>query len=359
MGGLVEAFLSEVSEAHMFTLVDVGSMGGIEAEWTHCGNNIRALGFEPDERAFEKLVSSPNRSFLNMALSQKSEDLKLYISREPGKTSVYRPNFSMLSTFPCVERFETVKEFLIPASKVDQLDAVLPRHKFLDADFLKLDTQGNELEILRGGQSYLRGSVLGVKVEVEFLDIYKDQPLFSDVDSYMRENGFQLMDLRKFFWKRKDHINWVGRGQLVFGDALYFKTPEAFIALLENTDIQYAQNKTIKFVATCLVYGMRDYAVFLLNLACSHGYIDEHLQVQLTEKIKDDDRQLRNVGFYGYRFFRAFLVIVRRRLFPKSWKDSVDSDWVVGNPRAPRWRELANWLGIGKPRKRNCNRPSL
>ncbi|MBQ26667.1 MAG: hypothetical protein CMH81_00780 [Nitrospiraceae bacterium] len=364
MKGLVGAFLKEVPRDHMFTLVDVGSMGITEAErvgdgeWAHCGDDIRIFGFEPDEREFSKLASLPNRSFLNVALSQKSEDLKLYISRESGKTSVYRPNFSALSSFPRAERFETVNEVLIPASRVGRLDTTLSQHQVLDVDFLKLDTQGSELSILRGSQDYLCGSILGVNVEVEFFEIYKDQPLFADVDSYMRANGFQLMDLRKFSWKRSDHSNWVGRGQLVFGDALYFKTPEAFIASLENSDARYAQNKTIKFVAACLVYGMRDYAVFLLNLACRHGYIAEHLKEQLAARIKADDRQLRNVWFYGYRFFRSFLLIVKRRMFPRSWQDSVDSDWVLGNPRVPRWTELVSWMEIRKFIKKNRNRPS-
>ena len=51
MEGLVGAFLKEVPRDHMFTLVDVGSMGITEAErvgdgeWAHCGDDIRIFGF--------------------------------------------------------------------------------------------------------------------------------------------------------------------------------------------------------------------------------------------------------------------------------------------------------------------------
>jgi FkbM family methyltransferase len=62
-------------------------------------------------------------------------------------------------------------------------------------DFLKLDTQGTELEILKGAREYLSaGKIAVVKTEVLFLPVYRDQCTFSDIDRLMKDQGFMFVD---------------------------------------------------------------------------------------------------------------------------------------------------------------------
>jgi Methyltransferase FkbM domain len=75
-------------------------------------------------------------------------------------------------------------------------------------DFIKLDTQGSELEILQGGVRALAG-VRCVEVEVEFNPIYRGQPLFYEVDAFMRGQGFVL-------WKLTNLVHYA-RGAHVIG----------------------------------------------------------------------------------------------------------------------------------------------
>ncbi len=56
-------------------------------------------------------------------------------------------------------------------------------------DFLSLDTQGSELEILSGSPRST-GGALAVVCEVEFLPLYRGQPLFGDVTAFMHAAGF-------------------------------------------------------------------------------------------------------------------------------------------------------------------------
>src|SRR5207245_10904604 len=59
---------------------------------------------------------------------------------------------------------------------------------------IKLDTQGTEIDLLRGGEKCLRRSIFAVEAEVAFLPFYKNQALFTDVHNYLSGLGFQLMD---------------------------------------------------------------------------------------------------------------------------------------------------------------------
>ena len=52
-------------------------------------------------------------------------------------------------------------------------------------DILKLDIQGAELDVLRHGVKTLESAVI-IESEVEFLELYKGQPIFGDMQVYAR-----------------------------------------------------------------------------------------------------------------------------------------------------------------------------
>jgi FkbM family methyltransferase len=237
--------LLDVSGAPL-TLADVGSMGGVEAEWAALNEAglARVIGFEPDAREFKLLPRRDGVTYHNCALAARGgQAMTLHVAREPGKTSLYPPNMELLRRFPRPERWETVSKIEIAGERVRSLDEIVE-----GCDFIKLDTQGSELDILKGGEKVLAG-VLGLKVEVEFLELYKGQPLFSDVDRFIREAGFELVDLRRVYWKRSELLDFHGRGQLAFGDALYVRSPESIKV-----------SRAAAYAAICLVYGLRDRA---------------------------------------------------------------------------------------------------
>jgi FkbM family methyltransferase len=89
-----------------------------------------------------------------------------------------------------------------------RLDAAVPE----TIDALKLDLQGFELEALRGLGRRL-GEVRAILTEVELAPLYDGQPLFADVDLFLRAQGFRLFHLYEL-WSHPD-------GQVTAADALY------------------------------------------------------------------------------------------------------------------------------------------
>ena len=51
-------------------------------------------------------------------------------------------------------------------------------------DYLKIDVQGGELDVLKGAQRVLK-DVIAVHCEVEFAPVYRDQPLFAEIDTLL------------------------------------------------------------------------------------------------------------------------------------------------------------------------------
>jgi hypothetical protein len=100
-----------------------------------------------------------------------------------------------------------------------------------DCDFLKLDVQGGELDVLDGAPRLLAG-VAVVHCEVEFAPVYKNQPLFADVDARLRAAGFELIDLMNSGYAGyADLVRPRAQSRLLWAEAVYFRSPESLAAL--------------------------------------------------------------------------------------------------------------------------------
>jgi hypothetical protein len=60
-----------------------------------------------------------------------------------------------------------------------------------NVDLFKIDVQGAELAVFRHASRALARALV-VQTEVEFVELYRGQPLFADVDTFLRSQGFQF-----------------------------------------------------------------------------------------------------------------------------------------------------------------------
>ncbi|MDX2173014.1 MAG: FkbM family methyltransferase [Bacteroidota bacterium] len=89
-------------------------------------------------------------------------------------------------------------------------------------DYLKIDTQGSELTILKGAAKLLLDKKISViKVEVSTIPIYKNQALFSEIDIFMREYGYILVDFITYRNEVKLALKSHNAHYAPSGDAIY------------------------------------------------------------------------------------------------------------------------------------------
>jgi len=261
-------------------IVDIGASGGIDKRWKNLTSSFKCILFEPDPREYSKLKenSDSNSIVLNSALSDSTKKVEFHLCKKQEVSSIFPPNFDLLNKFPDAERFEVQKNISLNA---DTLNNQLKKAGVNEVDFIKIDTQGYELSILQGSSDYLDRAI-GLEIEVEFVEMYKGQPLFDEVDGFVKSNNFSLVDLKRSYWKRKRTRSTANKkGQLIFGDALYFKTPEQ---ILKISNIN--QEKIIRSIYTYLAYGYVDLSQVLLKEAKNINLLTEEVIISLEKVIK-------------------------------------------------------------------------
>jgi FkbM family methyltransferase len=274
MQKLLENITSVIPD--IFKYCDVGARSGIEDPWSLFQDFLEISSFEPDREEYESLLAQKSGidKIYPLALSRESGNISLNLTKSRGCSSLFKPNSKFLKNFPDAERFEIEETVKVEATTINDLS----NDKTLSSiDFIKIDVQGAELDILKGGDKFLSENILGMQLEVEFQPIYLNQPLFPEVDTYVKNTfGLQIQDLKKSYWKYSEGIN-IGssKGQLVFGDALYFRPPHEILAWCANFNKDAAARKLHMACLMGIIYGYLDYSLCILNQPNLNTFIDD------------------------------------------------------------------------------------
>lgn len=257
---------------------------------------MQFVGFEPEQKEFERLsaAASANETFFNRALYSKPGEITLYHTRDPATTSIYPPNSRLIGQLvPDDIMLDVVARERIEATT---LDRALQEADVDVLDFLKLDTQGSELDILRGAENTIESGLFGIETEVEFAPIYLGQPLFADVSNYLREKGFKFIDFPEvvscsdFRFSRRGAAGygstraltaawagklrapfgpWRGAKQLLYADAIFFRDIDLYL----DASREEARRRVAAGVFVCCVLRYHEYGCALIERAAERNLI--------------------------------------------------------------------------------------
>jgi len=227
-------------------LLDVGASGGIDGFWAECfGAKLKAVGFDPLIAEVDRLNKS--RGYGGIRYEAASVGFPGYDSLFPPSlrhdpiASKDNSSFQGTSAVRASEamRMNYVKEVFNAGAEVQFSD----RHVSLDdyvqesgihsVDFLKIDTDGHDIEVLLGAEKMLRThQVLGISIESQMHGAsHPYSNTFANIDRLLREWGFTLFDLDlwrysrrslpdKFYYKIPAQTM---TGQIQWGEAVYFR----------------------------------------------------------------------------------------------------------------------------------------
>ena len=230
-----------------FTIFHVGGKGGIGivkniAKWSRGkSNNVEIYIFEADFGDKDEVNRDKKvKERLKKRCGAKVEILKYCVSDHIGTEEFYinkhGPASSLFKMEPEASEYTYRRELKKGGIEITKWKehCTTEEVKVIDVttfnniskniigktpDFLSMDAQGSELSIMKGSSDFFEGDLLGVITEVEFREIYKDQPLFAEQDQFLRKNGFIFIDMfsnQKWFLGALVDNNLLTGGEVIY-----------------------------------------------------------------------------------------------------------------------------------------------
>lgn len=292
--------------------VDIGARGGFDEDMLPIGWASHMLGFEPEPEEALRLNETGDprwkkTTILPFAVGGVGGASVLYVPESKEGASLLRHNAVMSERFGHENLHVTRAEIPVETITLDQLrdQSKLPR-----VDYLKIDIEGAELDVLKSARTVLRDCV-ALKVECSFLEQRIGQPLIWEVAVFLLKQGFEILDLHDVHrWRRRNlpsHPYRVkfempySRGQVAQCDLVALRTP---------TSVTSA-DQALRLVILSAAFGYFDYAITTIRdrpdlqqvVKRRHGF-DLELELQRWARV------------LGRRETRKEILAVLRRLVP-------------------------------------------
>lgn len=309
-------------------LVDVGARNGI-GELPHLAPFVRAVGFEPNPAEFDKLVSGetdvarrlgirplPYREvrYLPYACGRAEGRAAFHVTPGPGAAGMLEPDLERLGeivwkgrSFPDSLADEIYRGFETIEVAVRRLDDVAEELELDHVDYLKVDVEGYEHDVLVGARELLP-RVGVIRVETFFVPLLKAQKLFSDVDVLLREHGFELLryeiDPAQIAYKaRTSPVEAIHdrrfpdpHGQAIAADAIY---------------VNRAVRDPDRVLAQAAVLLERDYVDEALHLLRKGNAVSDEKFLSLLANVQIDGPSVR-LRAAGYRTVDRAVAVAQR-----------------------------------------------
>jgi hypothetical protein len=267
-------------DRHPFVLIDVGCAGGIDDAWRAFGPTLMARGYDPDVAACEEAQSrEPFGNVRYQARYVGLEETHPFVQRRRAdqeqwpNTNIWgRVTAGYLAERAQDETRAGARRMADPAAPIG-VDEIVRTEKLVTVDFLKVDVDGPDLEVLESAREVLANNrVLGIGLEVNWFGTPNPtEHTFHNTDRFMRDQGFALFGMTCRSYSRTalpapfvyEGYAQTRFGQPYQGDAIYVRDLAA--EHLAAVAADYPPEKLIKLACIYELVGVPDCAAEVLN----------------------------------------------------------------------------------------------
>lgn len=165
------------------------------------------ISFEPSRESFELLRSTARRDprwhVYQVALGAHAEQREMHIANATVFNSFLAP--SDYGVAACDHGIQTHHTELIEVVRLDEIFADVRTRSMGDAYYLKMDTQGWDLEVVNGATRVLN-LIPGLQSEVSIRPLYEGMPTYLESLARLRELGYELDGLFPVVWDQQKRI---------------------------------------------------------------------------------------------------------------------------------------------------------
>ncbi len=289
---LMTKYLVDVAQifvAEPVVIFDIGARGGFNEEWGVFKDQVRLYCFEADEEEHKRLLADapPNVTYICSAVGGTSGPAKIYETHHPAGSGLYAARMEYFGRL--LNRDNQIVE-AEHAIDVRTIDDIMKDYGCPAVDFIKLDVEGAEVDILKGSPGILDSkSLLGIQSEIRFHREINGSAPFYELEALVNEYGFRLYDLQFYHQSRRalpypglyDYrmpsgerfFAYTTHGQIQDGDAVYFR--DLMIEPNRAVARDISISSLLKLCAFLEIYSLNDCAAELII----------HYETQLRTKV--------------------------------------------------------------------------
>ena len=187
-----EKSIKNLLENKKLIALDVGSQGGFNSD-TFFSKKYNKFFFPILVDPLNEKDRKNSNQYIDKGLWSSKEKKKLHIlGKRPGSSSMYEPDLKSLEVYGIKKKdfhlFDVTKTIMV---ECETIDSSLKSLNMNSLDYLKIDTQGAELEILKGLGKYYP---LMIKCEVQVYPMYKNIPSWTELLNHLNKLNYMLCD---------------------------------------------------------------------------------------------------------------------------------------------------------------------
>jgi FkbM family methyltransferase len=226
---------------------------------------------DADSLSLSSSSESVEYKFVNRCVGGNNSQAQFHILSSPTASSMLKPAKGarlytlMLGNGTARVWGEHTKLVKSVDMNIDTLDSLVESSEVPPVDYLSVDAQGAELQILEGASKVLATRTLGVLCEVEFAELYENQPLFCDTQKRLLKDRFRLCEIYSHQYLTTNLLcpELQGKGFLTVGEALFLKNIDVWNDTeddpLFSSDNDIVQG--LKLAAIAVAFDQLDYAL--------------------------------------------------------------------------------------------------
>ena len=230
--------------------------------------NSKLIGFEPNNDEFQKLdKNNPKKKYYNFGIGD-GTDKTLNVCKAVGMSSFLKPNLDYLKNFHGFDEWsEIINRIKVKTKKLTDIKD--------EIDFLKIDVQGYESEIINYGKDKIKDCLV-VQLETSPTPLYKDEETFASTIIQLEELGFSLhmfnnVDTRSFKPTIISKNPYIGLHHLFQLDCVLIKN----LKIIESYNTDNLKKLILILFHSFKSYDLVDYLVRLLDKKTNHKNIDK------------------------------------------------------------------------------------
>lgn len=241
--------------------------------------NSKLIGFEPNDNEFQKLdKNNPKKKYYNFGIGDGTEKT-LNVCKAVGMSSFLEPDLDYLKNFHGFEEWsKIINKIKVKTKKLTDIKD--------EIDFLKIDVQGYESEIINHGGDKVKNCLV-VQLETSPTPLYKKEKTFASTIIQLEKLGFSLhmfnrVNTRSFKPTIISKNPYIGLHHLFQLDCVLIKN----LKMIERYNTNNLKKLILILFHSFKSYDLVDYLVRLLDKKTNNKNIDKFRNILSKTKIE-------------------------------------------------------------------------